>query len=78
MQYTFPADLPPLLTLAFLLKRTGPGFCPETGDIGAGRKIQAEKIEARSGLGLALYEDGGKGIFIQDGGERWHAVPQHR
>jgi hypothetical protein len=35
-------------------------------DIGASRSIQAEKIIARSNAGLALYEDGGKGIFITD------------
>ena len=37
-------------------------------DIGLGRTISAEKIQARSSLGLSLYEDGGKGIFIEDGG----------
>lgn len=35
-------------------------------DIGASRKIQAERIDARSNLGLKLYEDGGLGIFVQD------------
>lgn len=35
-------------------------------DIGVGRKIQAEQIIARSNAGLKLYEDGGKGIFVQD------------
>jgi hypothetical protein len=37
-------------------------------DIGDGRMIQADKIRARDGDGLALYEDGGAGIFIKDGG----------
>jgi len=37
-------------------------------DIGLGRTISAEKIQARSSLGLSLYDDGGKGIFIEDGG----------
>ena len=37
-------------------------------DIGNGRMIQADKIRARNGDGLALYEDGGAGIFIADGG----------
>jgi hypothetical protein len=31
--------------------------------------IQADKIRARDGDGLALYEDGGKGIFVKDGGD---------
>lgn len=35
-------------------------------DIGVGRKIQGERIEARSNLGLKLYEDGGTGLFVQD------------
>ena len=38
-------------------------------DIGDGRMIQADKIRARDGDGLALYEDGGSGIFIKDGGD---------
>jgi hypothetical protein len=37
-------------------------------DIGDGRMIQADKIRARDGDGLALYEDGGTGIFVEDGG----------
>lgn len=37
-------------------------------DIGDGRMIQADKIRARDGAGLALYEDGGEGIFVADGG----------
>jgi len=37
-------------------------------DIGDGRSILADKIRARDGDGLALYDDGGNGIFIQDGG----------
>jgi len=37
-------------------------------DIGNGRMIQADKIRARDGDGLALYEDGGAGIFVKDGG----------
>ena len=35
-------------------------------DIGAGRKISAEAIYARSNAGLKLFEDGGTGIFVQD------------
>ena len=37
-------------------------------DIGDSRMIQADKIRARDGDGLALYEDGGAGIFVKDGG----------
>ena len=37
-------------------------------DIGNGRMIQADKIRARDGDGLALYEDSEVGIFIKDGG----------
>jgi hypothetical protein len=37
-------------------------------DIGNGRMIEADKIQARDGDGLALYEDGGTGIFVEDGG----------
>jgi hypothetical protein len=37
-------------------------------DIGDGKMIQTDKIRARDGDGLALYEDGGSGIFVEDGG----------
>lgn len=37
-------------------------------DIGDGRMIQADKIRARDGDGLALYEDGGYGLSFADGG----------
>jgi len=37
-------------------------------DIGDGRMIQADKIRARDAAGLMLYEDGGAGIFVEDGG----------
>ncbi len=37
-------------------------------DIGAGRMIQTEKIQARSNLGLSLLSEGALGIFIKDGG----------
>ena len=37
-------------------------------DIGNGRMIQTDKIRARDGDGLALFEDGGSGIFVKDGG----------
>lgn len=37
-------------------------------DIGDGRKIKADEIAARDGDGLKLYDDGGNGIFVKDGG----------
>lgn len=37
-------------------------------DIGDGRMLQADKVRARDGDGLSLFEDGGLGIFIRDGG----------
>lgn len=37
-------------------------------DIGDGRKILADEIRARDGDGLKLYDDGGNGIFVEDGG----------
>lgn len=46
------------------------GTRPLSGDwdIGDNRTIQTDKIRARDAAGLALYEDGGIGIFIKDGG----------
>lgn len=38
-------------------------------DIGSGRKILAANIRARDAGGLQLYDDGGNGIFVEDGGE---------
>ena len=32
------------------------------------QRIETDKIQARDGNGLALYEDGGNGIFVKDGG----------
>ena len=37
-------------------------------DIGDGRKIETDGIRARDGAGLELYDDGGNGIFVDDGG----------
>lgn len=48
------------------LKKDGSVALTGDWDIGASRKIQAERIEARSNAGLKLYEDGGKGIYIED------------
>jgi len=38
-------------------------------DIGDGRKIQADKIQARDGAGLYLVDDADNGIFVEDGGQ---------
>lgn len=51
-----------------LLKRDGSRILTSDWDIGNGRVIQADKVRARDGDGLALYEDGGAGIFVKDGG----------
>jgi len=37
-------------------------------DIGDNRMIQTDKIRARDSAGLSLFEDGGAGIFVKDGG----------
>ena len=51
-----------------VLKEDGSVALTADWDIGDGRMIQANKIRARDGDGLALYEDGGSGIFVKDGG----------
>lgn len=51
---------------AAALKKDGSVALTGNWDIGASRKIQAERIEARSNAGLKLYEDGGLGIDIAD------------
>jgi hypothetical protein len=38
-------------------------------DIGDGYRIEADEIRARDGDGLKLYDDGGNGIFVEDGGQ---------
>jgi hypothetical protein len=38
-------------------------------DIGDGHRIETDEIRARDGAGLKLYDDGGKGIFVEDGGK---------
>ena len=49
---------------------TADGTVPLTADwdIGATFKIETEQIIARSSEGLKLYEDGGTGLFVKDGG----------
>jgi hypothetical protein len=68
MQYTFTADVGPFADTGIFIKADGTRALSGDWDIGAGRMIQGEKIQARSNLGLALYEDGGSGIFVKDGG----------
>jgi len=51
-----------------VLKKDGSVSLTSDWDIGDGRAIKADKIEARDGAGLALYDDGGNGVFIEDGG----------
>jgi len=57
-----------LATDLTVLKKDGSAPLTADWDIGNGRMIQADKIRARDGDGLALYEDGGAGIFVKDGG----------
>ncbi len=53
---------------SIVLKKDGSVALTTDWDIGDGRMIKADKIQARDAAGLALYEDGGKGVFIKDGG----------
>lgn len=52
-----------------VLKKEGSVALTGDWDIGNGRMIQADKIRARDSDGLALFEDGGAGIFVRDGGD---------
>lgn len=47
------------------------GTVPLTADwdIGDNRAIAADEIKARDAAGLKLYDDGGNGIFVEDGGQ---------
>jgi hypothetical protein len=68
---TFNANMIPILPTnryGTALLRDGSRILTADWDIGDGRMIKADKIRARNGAGLALYEDGGAGIFIKDGG----------
>ena len=64
--YTFPANITEFADTGIFIKADGSRVLSGDWDIGAGRKIQAEQIQARSNAGLRLYEDGGWGIFIKD------------
>lgn len=50
------------------VKRDGSLALTSDWDIGNGRKILADEIRARDGAGLKLYDDGGHGVFVKDGG----------
>ena len=54
--------------LGTFVKRDGTSPMTDDWDIGNGRMIQTDKIRARDGDGLSLFEDGGAGIFVEDGG----------
>jgi len=51
------------------VKRDGSLPLTADWDIGNGIKILADHIRARDGDGLKLFDDGGKGIFVKDGGQ---------
>ena len=51
------------------LKKDGSVPLTADWDIGNGIKILADEIRARDVDGLKLYDDGGKGIFVKDGGQ---------
>ena len=51
-----------------VLKHDGSVTLSTDWDIGDAKKILADQVKARDIDGLALYDDGGKGIFIRDGG----------
>lgn len=51
------------------VKRDGSLALTADWDIGDTRKIKADEIRARDGDGLKLYDDGGNGIFVEDGGQ---------
>jgi hypothetical protein len=52
-----------------VLRKDGSVALTADWDIGDIRKILADGIRARDDAGLELYDDGGNGIFIEDGGE---------
>jgi hypothetical protein len=50
------------------VKRDGSLALTSDWDIGDSRKIKTDEIRARDAAGLKLYDDGGNGIFVEDGG----------
>ena len=51
------------------VKRDGSLSLISDWDIGDTRKIHTDEIRARDAAGLKLYDDGGNGIFVEDGGD---------
>lgn len=50
------------------VKRDGSLALTSDWDIGDTRKVLADEIRARDAAGLKLYDDGGNGVFVKDGG----------
>lgn len=55
--------------LSGYVRRSGADTLTGDWDIGNGRYIATDKIRARDGDGLALQDDGGNGVFVEDGGQ---------
>lgn len=53
---------------AAMLEKDGSVALTADWDIGDGRYIATDKIRARDGAGLLLQDDGGNGVFVEDGG----------
>ena len=51
-----------------VLRHDGSVPLSDDWDVGDGRKIRTDEIRARNPDGLKLYDDGGIGIFVKDGG----------
>lgn len=67
-QYTFPRDINVYVDTGLFIRADGSRALSGDWDVGAGRKIQTEEIRARSADGLKLFDDGGNGLFVKDGG----------
>lgn len=67
-QITFPKDIGSYSDTGIFIKADGSRALTGNWDVGAGRKIQTEAIWARSSAGLKLFDDGGNGLLVQDGG----------
>jgi hypothetical protein len=67
VQYTFPGDINPFIDTGIFIKADGSRALSSDWDIGAGRKILTEKIQARDEAGLALGDHLGNGILVVDG-----------
>lgn len=67
-QYTFPKDINEYVDTGIFIRADGSRALTGDWDIGAGRRVQTEEIRARSAAGLKLFDDGGSGLFVKDGG----------